>query len=565
MSRVRARLIVLTLAAALAFGLQAAAGAQASVQQQSWFQDDNLLVYGTPSVQAKTLETLRGLGVDEIRVSVFWDIVAPASGLRKPPRFSAADPASYPAGSFNRYDTLVELAQRYGIAVNFDITSPAPRWATIGQSPRSDIQKNWNPSPSDFGQFVSALGTRYSGTYVPTGPRAPDVPDHKPLPRVSSWSIWNEPNQPGWLTPQYTGTVADPVPASPRIYRSLLDAGFAALLATGHIPAADHGKDTVLFGETAPEGDVLNSGIGPCSSRHTAELCTAAMKPVPFVQDLYCLSSEDQPLTGGAALALGCPSHFDAGQFMQDNPLLFVASGYAHHPYDLTLGPSVNLTDPDSVVITDLPTLTSLLAKVLGAYGVNRPLGMPLYLTEFGYITNPPNPLGVSFAEQAAYMNEAEFIAYNNPDVSAFSQFLLVDSAPKKGQANALAAYGGTFQTGLELANGDHKPAYDAYRLPVDVPTAHVSAPGGAIRVWGEVRAARLYDTNTVRILLRPRAHGKDVPAYRTLRTIVLHRGQRFFDNFVSIPFSGLLALSWKPTPDSPRPVESRLVPITVG
>ena len=37
--------------------------------------------------------------------------------------------------------------------------------------------------------------------------------------------------------------------------------------------------------------------------------------------------------------------------------------------------------------------------------------GLPLYLTEFGYQTNPPDPLGVSSAHQAAYLNESEYIA----------------------------------------------------------------------------------------------------------------------------------------------------------
>ena len=54
---------------------------------------------------------------------------------------------------------------------------------------------------------------------------------------------------------------------------------------------------------------------------------------------------------------------------------------------------------------------------------------VPLYLTEFGYQSDPPSPLGVTLAEQAAYLNESEFIAYTNPQVRMLSQFLLNDDS----------------------------------------------------------------------------------------------------------------------------------------
>ena len=45
-------------------------------------------------------------------------------------------------------------------------------------------------------------------------------------------------------------------------------------------------------------------------------------------------------------------------------------------------------------------------------------------------MTNPPSPVGVTLAQQSAYLNQAEFIAYGNPRVKDLSQFLLVDSPP---------------------------------------------------------------------------------------------------------------------------------------
>src|SRR5207248_2295295 len=87
-------------------------------------------------------------------------------------------PAAYPPGAWDRYDTLLTLARARGIGVNFDLTSPAPYWAT-GVPPRLDIEKNYLPSASEFGAFATAAGTRYSGGYRPPGAAAP-VPRRSP-------------------------------------------------------------------------------------------------------------------------------------------------------------------------------------------------------------------------------------------------------------------------------------------------------------------------------------------------------------------------------------------------
>ena len=54
----------------------------------------------------------------------------------------------------------------------------------------------FEPSARAFGRFVTAVARRYSGRYVPSGAGSP-------IPRVDFWSVWNEPNQPGWLAPQH--------------------------------------------------------------------------------------------------------------------------------------------------------------------------------------------------------------------------------------------------------------------------------------------------------------------------------------------------------------------------
>ena len=63
------RLLPLILAAIVLAALPSAASA--SRTQESMFQDDPRLVYGTPEMQERTLDQLQAFGVDRIRVSVF--------------------------------------------------------------------------------------------------------------------------------------------------------------------------------------------------------------------------------------------------------------------------------------------------------------------------------------------------------------------------------------------------------------------------------------------------------------------------------------------------------------
>lgn len=335
--------LVLACLALGAAGMATGSPAHASTTQESTFQDDNRLVYDTPENVAATLDELKALGVDRLRLSVFWKIVAPEPMSRQKPDFDASDPGAYPPGSWDRYDTLVRFAAARGIGVNFNLTDPAPLWAT-GTPEREDIAETFEPSAREFDLFVRAVGTRYSGTYAD-----PRKPGEGSLPRVDYWTIWNEPNQAGWLTPQWVPDSRDPtgmVEASPRLYRDLVDGAYTALDVTGH------GGDTILIGETAPKG--LNvTGT------------TRSMKPGRFIRRMYCLDDALVPLQGPAAEARGCPPGEDARtRFVTDHPGLFKITGFAHHPYELTFAPTRKPTDPDFFTIANLSSLKKLLNGV---------------------------------------------------------------------------------------------------------------------------------------------------------------------------------------------------------
>jgi hypothetical protein len=89
-----------TLLCCLAGAAALPGAAVADKNQESTFQDDNLLVFAEPAAVGRTMDQLKGLGVDRLRVSVFWRDVAPdAKKQQKPAGFDAVDPASYPNGS----------------------------------------------------------------------------------------------------------------------------------------------------------------------------------------------------------------------------------------------------------------------------------------------------------------------------------------------------------------------------------------------------------------------------------------------------------------------------------
>jgi hypothetical protein len=294
---------------------------------------------------------------------------------------------------------------------------------------------------------VQALGRRYSGEYVDENQGG------GLLPRVNRWSVWNEPNQGGWLTPQYARVGGRTELVSPGIYRALVRAAIQALRNTGH------GSDDILMGETAPIGRVT----GPPASRPSP--------PGDFLRGLLCVDRAGHALGGAAGAVLGC------GRF----PRLDV-TGVSHHPY--TRGGSQPPTDrggPNEITISSIGRLKSILRA--GARLRRIPSGLGIWYTEFGFQTDPPDTLfGVPLAKQAAWLNEADWIAWRDPEVKAVAQYELRDETD-------LAA----FQTGLEFHDGRHKPGFDAWRLPIWVTRA-----GASLRVWGQLRPAEDDSVETV-------------------------------------------------------------------
>ncbi len=491
--------LALVLAAGVALMLPGQALASGTLLTS--FQDDKELLYSPPSHVLQQLELLKSLGVDQIKANLTWALVAPDPNSKRRPSFNAADPTAYPNSGWFRYDYLAYQAHQLGMSVYFEIVPQVPRWAV---SRRGKIRLGLPPDPTDFEQFVQAVGTRYSG-----------AAEFSPIPRVTTWAIWNEPNWYAWLDPFY-GRLPNGQGEflQPPLYRMILNAGWSGLKASGHTPATD----TILIGETA--------NAGPQS-------------PTAFIRSLYCVDARNRMLRGAAAAQVGCPTSPSRSGFTTRNPALFQASGYAHHPWSFNVAPNRNV--PNWFTPHNLGALERLLNGILKSYGTEPAGGFPLYMTEFGYESNPPNPLvRNSLAQQAVWLNEAEYEMWALPFVNSFSQFQLVDSGPntmyKPGQ---FLYWHDSIDSGLEFQNDKPKPALQTFRLPIWLPAAR---HGGHVFVWGQLRPADRSQPQTA--TLEFAAHGSQ--NFVNLAPLQTTSSEGFVTTSVAIPSAGFVRIAWQ-------------------
>ena len=131
------------------------------------------------------------------------------------------------------------------------------------------------------------------------------------------------------------------------------------------------------------------------------------------------------------------------------------------------------------------------------------PRGLPVFYTEFGFQTNPPDRIfGVRVALQPGYINQSDWMAYRDRRVRAVAQYKLIDEASLS-----------SFQSGLRFLDGRAKPAYEAYRLPI-----WVSGRGSRLKVYGQVRPAADSTPQVVQIQNRPPSGG----AFTTVTTLTV-------------------------------------------
>lgn len=452
MRRVR---ILAALATALALAATAAVGCggdETVAPVATIVQDDAELLHRSPRRIAATVDDLRSLGVDWVRITAGWSVIAPAPRSARRPRFDATDPGAYPDGAWDKLDRVARLVRARGMALAIDIAFWAPRWA-VGRPARLPDHERDTIAAGDYADFAEAVARRY--------------------PEAVAFTVWNEPNHNAFLLPQWERHDGSWRPSSPHRYRAMLEAAVPRIKAAA--PAA-----LALIGSTSSIGG--EQGAGP----------NDRMAPLTFLRELACVDERLRPLARPECAG------FKA----------LPGDGWSHHPYSLELAPWQTDPQPGNVRMGDLDRLTSLLER-LHADGRTRN-DLPLYLTESGYQTSPPDPTwDVSLAEQARWLSEAERIARSQPSLRSVSQFLHRDLPERPGPD--LKTRWRDYQSGLVFIDGRPKPAHAAFALPL----VARRASAGEVGFWGLVRTGA--GSRPVRVEVRePDGGWREIVSRRT-------------------------------------------------
>jgi hypothetical protein len=413
--------LVLAAAAALCF---AAAPAQAA-DFEVGMEDEGLLL-SNPHLAAPAVFAWKAMGVDAVRIHArWWEIAPDREATRKPSGFNANDPndSQY---NWTALDNAIAEIRNAGLRPMVTITGPGPLWTSGNTRERNPL---WKPKSSEYASFARAVATRYRD-------------------RVDRYLLWNEPNQKGWLQPQWDcdRRRRNCEAVSPHLYRSLVRA------ATPKIEAADRGAEVVV-GELAPIGDPPRSDLTP-------------MKPLVFMRELGCVDSRYKSIRSGSCRG------FKA----------LKADSFGYHPHPKKLAPDKVNKDKDEAQFADLRRLFTALDKLKSRKRLR--LGRTFHLTEFGYETSPPDRAsGISLALQTRYLQQAAYIAWKSKRVAGLS-FYQWDDEPTKDLGRGTRRYFG-WQTGLRFNDGKPKPVLSTMPAPFVIDQAKGSRTGV---LWGQVR-----------------------------------------------------------------------------
>jgi Cellulase (glycosyl hydrolase family 5) len=382
----------------ICFGFVSVYPATASARGlKTGFADQSLFASPDGSVRSAWLDQAVKEHADVIRINVFWSEVVGSQ-----PPANPTNPADS-AYDFSSIDAAVTDARARGFTVMLTVLR-APVWA-LGRNPPDDARPGaWKPDPKALGEFAQALARRYSGKL------------RGGLPRVRYFEAWNEPNQTGYLAPQWEGKRR----VSPDRYRRLLNAFYAGVKAAQ--PTA-----VVIGGAMSPFGDSRGDPLDPRRPR---------IRPLVFARDLFCLSRKLKRTRCGAKPHLDVLSQHPINQF---NP------------------PDYSAINPNDIQVADFHKLRRVLRAAERVKHV-RPAGHhALWATEIWWQTKPPTDFGVPVARQARWLEESMYMLWKQ-GASAVVQFNIRDPA---NAGSFLSPASGVF-----FHSGEKKPAYRSFRFP---------------------------------------------------------------------------------------------------
>jgi hypothetical protein len=372
-----------------------------------------------PTDQVTIAKRIASVGSRIERIHALWGQIAPATRSKS---FDAQDPGDHHY-RWRVLDTEVKNAVAAGLQPILTVTG-APAW-TERQGVNTNPYGANDPTPSDFGDFATAIARRYSGNYYS-------------LPRVRYWEVWNEPNVSFYFVPQ---TAAGPndtrVDVAAGLYRNLLNAFADAV----------HAVD--------PSNVVAGGALGPFTIRGVGYVETTG--GVLFERELFCMS-----LTGPPVPTCHTQVHLDALSF---HP--YTSGNPTHKAYkegDLSLG--------------NMPEARAVLAAAIKAGNVVSSRPVQMWVTEFSWDTDPPDPHAVPMKLHERWVAEALYRMWQS-GVSMLIWFQVAD----------LSYPGNDYQSGLWFYNDEvgaqkPKPSLLAFRFPF------VAYPdGNRVSVWGRTEA----------------------------------------------------------------------------
>ena len=251
-------------------------------------------------------------------------------------------------------------------------------------------------------------------------------------PFVRFWSIWNEPNLQQFLAPQFNSRGRSVAPAN---YAKLAAAAYTGLKAGN--PLAQ-----VAIGETSARGSDKATGIRPTHS------------PGKFAE----LVAKANPRL-----------KFDA---------------WSHHPY-----PSVPNLPPSQVVKWPNVSLASLPKFDQNLKTMFRRKSVPIWVTEYGHQTRPEDTLGISYSQQAAYIQQSMSIAAGFPFVNMFIWFVYQDDQGQEWDSGIYTRGG--------APKGTSPARFTASARPLDARNGLTLVRAGTLTPLLNVYTRRYCATNT--------------------------------------------------------------------
>lgn len=366
----------------------------------------------------------REAGAQFVRLVVDWPEIAPKS---QPGSWEPENPAD-PHYDWTYMDTGVRKAVAAGLTPVLLIDG-APTWAQRCTSPPGlQDSELCDPDPAAFAAFATAAARRYDGNF-------------NGLPAVRYWQGLNEPNLTIFFFPQLNTEFK---PLSPGLYRALINSFYAAIKGVNQ------------------ENLVLAAGLGPTEKKGWN------IGPMKFTRDLLCMkgTAHPKPIPGQCKGGV----HFDI---------------FDIHPYS-TGGPT-HEGQPNDVQMGDLPKLQRLLeaadtaGRIRGKYKRT-----PLWITEFGWDSNPPDPGGLPMKILTQWTAESLYEAWQ-AKVSHFFWYTLVDEPFRQGIPDSLTVQSGLYFRDGTIAEDQPKEVLISFEFPF---VAFARKQG--LEIWGRTPQSKL-------------------------------------------------------------------------